>query len=217
LLPVNFILVETSDYVASLRLDGGHLALDFVNTLGGSHEDGPQPHDEHLRSYADLLAWSVRVGTLSEPAAERLAGAAASHPRRAGRVLVEAIALRELAYAVLRPLAEGSAPPAGSLRALAEREREALAHAQLVPADGGYRWGWEASDDLRLPLWPQAHAALELLTGGPLERLKLCGGCRWLFLDQSKNRSRRWCSMEHCGTAAKMRRYTERRRALTKP
>jgi predicted RNA-binding Zn ribbon-like protein len=209
-------LVETSDYVASLRLDGGHLALDFVNTLGGSHEDGPQPHDEHLRSYADLLAWSVRVGTLSEPAAERLARAAVSHPRRARVALAEAIALRELAYAVLRPLAEGSSPPAGSLCELVAREREALEHARLVPGDGAFRWNWQARDDLRLPLWPPAHAAIELLTEGPLERLKLCGGCRWLFLDQSKNRSRRWCSMEHCGTAAKMRRYTERRRALTK-
>jgi predicted RNA-binding Zn ribbon-like protein len=57
---------------------------------------------------------------------------------------------------------------------------------------------------------------VELLTAGPLDRLKLCGGCRWLFLDRSKNRSRRWCSMEHCGTAAKMRRYTGRRRGLTK-
>jgi predicted RNA-binding Zn ribbon-like protein len=56
------------------------------------------------------------------------------------------------------------------------------------------------------------HAAVELLTHGPLERVKVCGNCRWLFLDQSRNRSRRWCSMETCGTHHKQRRFVERRR-----
>jgi predicted RNA-binding Zn ribbon-like protein len=201
-------LVETAEYLAGLRLDGGHLALDFVNTLGGGHELGPQPHDEHLRSYADLLAWSVRVGTLEEPAADRLAESAGARGRR---VLAEAVELRELAYSVLRPIAEGKPPPEGALHELREREREALSHARLEPGDAVYRWRWDG-DDPRLPLWPLAHAPIELLTEGPLDLLKTCAGCRWLFLDQSKNRSRRWCSMEVCGTSAKKRRYVERRR-----
>jgi predicted RNA-binding Zn ribbon-like protein len=198
-------LVETTDYLASLRLDGGHLALDFVNTLGGGHELGPQPHDEHLRSYADLLAWSVRVGTLDETTAERLAASGGE------RVLREAIELRDVAYSVLWPIAEGKRAPAGALADLRERDREALSHARLEPGDAVYRWHWEG-DDPRLPLWPLAHATIELLTEGPLDLLKPCAGCRWLFLDQSKNRSRRWCSMEVCGTSAKKRRYVERRR-----
>src|SRR5918996_4514849 len=113
--------METSEHVAALRLDGGHLALDFVNTLGGGPELGPQPHDEHLRSYDDLLAWSVRVGTLEERAAERLAGMAEEHRGRAARVLRDAIDLRELADSVLRPIADGSVPPAEALEELRER------------------------------------------------------------------------------------------------
>jgi predicted RNA-binding Zn ribbon-like protein len=205
-------LVETSEYMASLRLDGGHLALDFVNTLGGSWEPPPDPHAEHLRSYGDLLAWSVRTGVLEEGAAERLWRAADS--RRAGRVLEEAIDQREEAYAVLRALAEGREPPAEGLRGIEEKGRAALESAHLEPAsDGSFRWSWEASDDLRLPLRPLAWATVELLGEGPLDRMKRCSGCRWLFLDQSKNRSRHWCSMEVCGTDAKKRRYVERRRA----
>jgi predicted RNA-binding Zn ribbon-like protein len=57
------------------------------------------------------------------------------------------------------------------------------------------------------------HAAVELLTTGPLDRIKACAGCRFVFVDESKNRSRRWCSMEDCGTTAKMRRYVARRSA----
>ena len=58
-----------------------------------------------------------------------------------------------------------------------------------------------------------ARAAYDLLTGDHLARVKVCAGCHWLFLDRSKNGSRRWCSMEDCGTSAKMRRYVARRAA----
>jgi predicted RNA-binding Zn ribbon-like protein len=211
-LRVNFVLVETSEYVAGLQLVGGHLALDFVNTLGGSYELPPEPHAEHLRSYEDLLAWSVRRGVLDEDAADRLWRAADA--RRAARVLAEAIEQREEAYSVLRALAEGREPPTDGLRGIEERGRAALESARLEPAaDGSFRWAWEPSDDLRSPLRPLAWATVELLGEGPLDRMKRCTGCRWLFLDQSKNRSRHWCSMEVCGVDAKKRRYVERRRA----
>jgi predicted RNA-binding Zn ribbon-like protein len=62
-------------------------------------------------------------------------------------------------------------------------------------------------------LWPVAAAAHRLLTATELSRLKRCVGCPWLFLDRSKNGSRRWCSMEFCGTEEKMRRYVRKRRA----
>jgi predicted RNA-binding Zn ribbon-like protein len=207
-------LLETSAHIASLRLDGGHLALDFVNTLGGSHELPLEPHDEFLRSYGDLLAWSVRTGMLDVAAAEGLSRVAEEDPGSAERVLGEAIEQREEAYAVLRALAESRTPPAEALAGVEEKARWALAEGRLAPyEDGSYRWRWEHGDDLRSSLRPLAHATVELLRDGPLDRLKRCGGCRWLFLDASRNRSRHWCSMEECGKHAKMRRYVERRRA----
>ena len=57
------------------------------------------------------------------------------------------------------------------------------------------------------------HDATRLLIDGPLDRLKACDGCNYLFIDESKNRSRRWCDMTTCGTAEKMRRYVARRAA----
>ena len=59
------------------------------------------------------------------------------------------------------------------------------------------------------------HAAVELLTDGPLDRIKTCGNCRWLFIDQSRNHSRRWCSMDECGIQMKHARFVERRRRRT--
>ncbi|MEV0289202.1 CGNR zinc finger domain-containing protein [Kribbella sp. NPDC050820] len=60
---------------------------------------------------------------------------------------------------------------------------------------------------------PVAYAAYGLLTGPRAARIKRCAGCPWLFLDQSKNDSRRWCSMEICGTSEKVRLYVSRRAA----
>jgi predicted RNA-binding Zn ribbon-like protein len=62
-------------------------------------------------------------------------------------------------------------------------------------------------------LWPIALSALELLTSPQLIRVKKCAGCPWVFLDQSKNLSRRWCAMDDCGTHEKIRRYVSRRAA----
>lgn len=85
---------------------------------------------------------------------------------------------------------------------------EALGECELVQLRPV--WGFEAVES---PLWPVGLAAYELLTGPRARRIKRCAGCPWLFLDQSKNGSRRWCSMDICGTDEKMRRYVARRAA----
>ncbi len=61
------------------------------------------------------------------------------------------------------------------------------------------------------PLWPIVAAAVELLTHGTADPLKTCRACRFLYIDHSKNNSRRWCSMADCGKAAKIARYLRRR------
>jgi predicted RNA-binding Zn ribbon-like protein len=204
--------VETKRAIATTPLEGGHLALDFVNTTGGMRDEPPKPDDEMLETYEDLVAWSLRLGLLSDRDARGLRRAAASDPAKADAQLERALGLRDLVYAVFRPIAEGDAPPAELLDRLRDADREALAQARLSPAGKSMRWSWPSPKDLAAPLWPVAHAAVELLTDGPLDRVKVCSNCRWLFLDRSRNRSRRWCSMEECGTQIKQRRFVERRR-----
>jgi predicted RNA-binding Zn ribbon-like protein len=196
-----------------MQLAGGHPALDFVNTLAGLRSTGPLPDDEHLYEYNDLLTFAVRAETLSPDAAERLSRTARRQPAEAEAAFHAALEMRAVLEGVFRPLAEGSPPTKKALGALRKAGESALAHGELVPADGGFRWSWEGARGLEAPLWPLAHGAVELLTGDSLARLKICGRCRWLFLDVSKNRSRRWCSMDECGTHEKIERYVERRRA----
>jgi predicted RNA-binding Zn ribbon-like protein len=203
-MPLNSILMESRRRdIATLDRLGGDLALDFVNTLGGLRE-GPWD-DEWLHDYADLANWARAVGVLDA------AGAAPPRGRAAAAAFRRAIALREHVYAAMAALAAGEAPPHDDLAALEAAHRDALAYARLVPHGAAHDWALD--DDLDRPARAVALAAIDLLRSERLARLKQCRNCRWLFLDASKNSSRRWCSMAHCGTGAKVAATRARRRA----
>jgi predicted RNA-binding Zn ribbon-like protein len=207
--------VETPAHIAELRIVGGHVALDFVNTQDGV--PGSPPTFERITSYHDLVAWAQRVGVVSRSAADRLARAARGRRREASAAHRRALELRGALYELFGALARGSQPPPASVEALREAERDALAHARLRFSRGSFTWDWSTEEDLRRIVWPVAHAAVELVTSNHLRRLKACAGCRWLFLDTSRNGRRRWCTMEVCGTHEKMRRYIARRAARRAP
>ncbi|MGH2948841.1 MAG: CGNR zinc finger domain-containing protein [Solirubrobacteraceae bacterium] len=115
-------------------------------------------------------------------------------------------ALRTAIDATFRAVATGHPPDPRALDQIAAAHAEAAARARLVATGDGFEldWGGEV-------LAPVAQAAVHLLRAGPLDRVKACADCRWLFLDASRNRSRRWCTMEECGVRSKMRRYRARR------
>jgi len=53
----------------------------------------------------------------------------------------------------------------------------------------------------------------QLMMSDAMDRIRACGveTCRWLFLDTSKNHTRRWCNMRVCGNRMKARRFHARR------
>ena len=200
-------MMETPEYIEKLRIIGGDVALDFINT-----EDGDPPA-ECLRGYGDLVAWSVLVGLLSVEEGERLLEVADLRPESAEAAYRDALKLRGALQDVFRAVAEEKAPASLDLETVRKHEIEALSRAELAQNDEGFRWEWRDPRDLSGMLWPVAHSAAGLLTSGDLDRLKLCAGCYWVFLDASRNRSRRWCTMEVCGTDEKKRRYVAKRAA----
>jgi len=195
-----------------LTLVGGAACLDFANTSSGR---GTALLQEHLRSYDLLLVWSEHAGVVSPGERRRLARLAARQPRVAARVLRRALALREAIHAIGAALAHAGRPPAAALAVVNREFAAAMAQARLRPADGGFALDWAgvpaALDSVLRPL---VRSAAELLLGPLRDRVKQCPGhgCGWIFLDLTKNRNRRWCEMEVCGTRHKIRRYRERRR-----
>jgi predicted RNA-binding Zn ribbon-like protein len=188
--------------VTALEQIGGAAALDFANTREGD------PEPEHLHGYGDVVAWAAHAGVIDAATARRLGSAARGRP--AARAFERALELRAAIDATFRALAAGRDPAPDPLATIAACEADAIAHGRLTPTPHGFQWEW-AGDDLDRVLWPVARSAVDLLRHGPLDRLKTCHVCPWLFLDLSRNRSRRWCSMNECGGRDKMRRYRERR------
>jgi predicted RNA-binding Zn ribbon-like protein len=198
--------------IANMELVGGRPVVDFVNTLSDRALATPL---ERLASYDDLALWCVREELLDEKEAVRLRRLARAHPRKAAAALTRARELRELLFRLFEASAEGRVPAEASRAELNEWVLRAARHRRLEPSDGGLRWLWFRGDEeLDWILWPLVWSAAELLGTDDLDRLKECaqGDCRWLFLDLSRNRSRRWCSMEQCGNRAKARRHYERRK-----
>jgi predicted RNA-binding Zn ribbon-like protein len=194
---------------AAFELVGGRLCLDFVNTVEGLRR---APRDL-LAGYADLVAWAQQSGLLAAAEAQRLSKAGAAHPQRAARALGEARRLRESLYRVFVAAASGRGPAEEDLAAVNGWVASALAQRRIAPARAGFRLEWEGrEDDLLAPLREVAASAAELLVSDQLRHVHVCAEveadrCDWLFLDETRNRSRRFCTTEGCGNRAKARRH----------
>ncbi len=200
----------------SLRLRGGHPVLDFLNTVDPRVGD-PARDTDYLLGYEGLIDWCVHAGTLDASAADDLRRTARHEIAAGERVLERARELREAIHSILTASIGRSAPAERSLATLNDELARALTHARVEGAKSGpFAWGWDAAAaGLERPLWALVRGAAELLTSDDLKRVRLCAGddCGWLFLDVSRNRSRRWCSMDSCGNRAKARRHYARTRA----
>jgi predicted RNA-binding Zn ribbon-like protein len=199
-----------TEHPRELPIVGGHLALDFANTVDDPL--GPAPHD-HAATYGDLVRWSLRVGMLDEQRAAQLRQAAEHRPETAEATLQRAHELREVLNEVFGAVADGVDDLATRWPLLRPFAADAVSAAALDTGSAAHRWSWPGVDDLAVVLHPVAAAAADLLVSTDLGRVKRCGRCPWLYVDRSKNRSRRWCDMADCGTAEKMGRYVARRAA----
>ena len=195
----------------TLEIIGGALCLNFANTLNSRLDT---EHD-YLRTYPDLTGWTARLGVLPPEQLARLGTLAAQDPHQAETALREAVDLRELLYRLFASAARQTESRREDLDAFILWWGEAVAHGQLSRRENGYTLDWSAAQDLKAPLWPVVHSAGELLLSRELAQVKECPGCGWLFLDTSKNRSRRWCSMNTCGVSDKMRRYYRKSQQVT--
>jgi predicted RNA-binding Zn ribbon-like protein len=204
---------DESRRLDSLDRVGGHPVLDFVNTVecwqGGNHGV------DYLDDFDSLMHWH-RITGLIGPAALRQLGRGSPRDREAAHR--EARHLRGSLQSILAaianraPLPRDALEPLNRIAAETAGRRKIRARKREFFVEWDFVWDFKGAPP-RAILGPIAWLALELLRHGPLDRIKACPeteGCGWLFLDESKNRSRTWCSMKTCGNAAKARRFRAR-------
>jgi predicted RNA-binding Zn ribbon-like protein len=191
---------------------GNNQSLDFTNTLNDRLDATPT---ELLNGYNDLVAWSRQAGIVTDEQERLLREEAARYPAEAHAVLQQAIAVREILFRIFFSIASGSEPQDADISLLNTALSQAMSKACIVGKDGAFVWEWNARDnDLQRILWPIVRSAADLLTSGDLSATRTCAAddCGWLFLDTSKNKSRRWCNMKTCGNRTKVSRHYERKK-----
>jgi predicted RNA-binding Zn ribbon-like protein len=188
------------------KLNAEHVALDFVNTLDDRYTPGGPR--ELLPSYADLIRFCRQAGMVTHAEAARLSALPGASQERALRSAIE---LREMLARVFYRGVEGRPPSAEDRTALERWSAACARHRELRWKSEHLEWTWKAlAADAEAPALLLAERGLDLLIGNEPPRLHACASdtCRWLFLDTSKNRTRRWCDMKTCGNRAKARRYS---------
>jgi predicted RNA-binding Zn ribbon-like protein len=197
------------------ELTGGQVCLDLANTLD---ERGTDHSRELLLRYEDLLNWGVQAGVLAGAEADALRIHAARHPRAATNALRRMVTAREAIFDIFTAAAGRRAAPPGALAALNRFLPGVFSKRRLEVRDCRFTWTWRFAKRLDLDrlLWPAVWSAAELLTSPELDRVRQCegAGCAWLFMDTSKNRTRRWCDMSVCGNRAKAKRHYAKARTL---
>ncbi len=194
--------------ISDLRLTGGDLCLDFINTV--HHRFRPEEGD-YLHGFRDITTWYQHIQGMTPKTIQTLDRLAKSYPQKAAQVFTKSIQLRELLYQIFSPITAGKPPAPQDLQALAAYITEAYTNMELTwqKEEGRLQLQFNAPA-LEQVNWHIAQHALQLLSHGPLKQVKQCPGCGWIFLDKSKNSSRRWCSMATCGDIDKVTRFQQR-------
>jgi predicted RNA-binding Zn ribbon-like protein len=177
------------------RFRGGHRALDLTATLAGRRKAVPR---DLLAAPEDLCRWL------------RAAGLEAGEIVASEAELTAARRLREAIHAMASARTGGTADPADA-RAELNAIAAGPAAAPQLDARGALAWHGDAAA-LTATV---AREAIALFGGPQAPDIRRCeaDGCAILFLDTSRSRDRRWCSMAACGNKAKVAEFRRRQRA----
>jgi predicted RNA-binding Zn ribbon-like protein len=182
----------------AFELIAGHPALDLVNTLDWRFRQ--EGAEELLKSPDDLLEFAEQ---------SRL------HPARPNaRTLQSCHKLRAAIAEILYARIDGRNPDKAALKTLEQLVQAARVQQRLRWKEGRLVMDLPGNDP-DLVLWTLALSASELMLSDAIEKVRDCDNaeCRWLFLDTSKNHTRRWCDMKVCGNRMKARRFKAQRKA----
>jgi predicted RNA-binding Zn ribbon-like protein len=186
---------------------GGRVCLDFANTVDWRLSAEPQ---ELIPDYATLLRWSELRATLPPASITRLRALSAKEPAKAETVLKEA---RKFRAEICRAATALCAGDKVDLAPFNRRLAATPSQPRLLKTASGHVHDLPGTL-LEEPLWPVLWSWAAVLTSEDAQRLGACQSkeCGWLFVDESPNRSRAWCSSEVCGNRERARRAYEKRR-----
>ena len=196
----------------NIKLVGGRLCLDFVNTLDWRGTDHPQ---EFLNSYNDLILWCRHVGICTHQESKHMCQFADRSANDAKMVLNRAVKLRETIYRLFSAKIDKKDPANADLVVFNKNLARSMRESKITKLRDGYTWDINGNKmNLDWILNPIIRSAADVLVSNELNKVKACAdlACGWLFMDVSRNQSRRWCDMKDCGNRAKASRFYNKKR-----
>jgi len=196
---------------------GGDPAVDLVNTVDWTTRG---PEQDRLTDFDRVIQWAQGAGILSAKAASSLQAQALAKPREAEAEYRDVLRVRAVLARLFRAIAE-SEPAGDALEDFNRLLGRALERMRVTPASGKHRpgrtlqLGWrDGGESLDSIIWPVVWSAASLIVSEEAPKIRICGGpdCGWMYVDRSRNKLRRWCQMETCGTREKSRRRYRRLR-----
>ena len=183
------------------------LCLTFANTRFWRGRETPT---ETLGGIEDLLAWLADTAKLPADVVETIGNRIRRRPAEGDALFAAAIELREAIYRMFSALAVSEPVGERELALLNRALAEAPDRERLARADNGYAWAVQRFETSSAALVaPVLWSAADLLTHAEHRHVRRCANdlCLWLFVDESKAGTRRWCAMASCGNRAKSRRH----------
>jgi len=196
--------------IEHLATVGGELCLDFINTV---HHYDQNPLLDELANFDHLLAWALKVHLVDEATHNAFRNTAWEKPIVTAHKLAQIKQIRHHIYRVFVALDHHRMPDSDALDSLLSVWKTATARARFTPGLTGGHWTYPQDPaNLVSLIHPVVSNALRLLESPDLPQIRLCEAhdCSWLFMDRSKNGSRRWCQMEVCGNREKAKRYYDK-------
>lgn len=196
--------------IETLSIDSTVLCCNFVNTV--STWKTAKNYD-YFEVYDDFIAWCFKLEISPRERLESLKELANEQPEQALIALHRIKEIRKVLQGLISAVAQDDNDkksaylPAANLLIV-----DAISRQRLLYIDGKFIMGQiDSANDLLSPVWKAVHSLSELLTDNETKRIKECPMCGWVFLDETKNASRKWCSIKACGTTYKMNRYNQKK------
>ena len=203
--------MKISPHISKLPSLGGDLSLDFVNTVHDRHEE---PLRNLLQNYLDLVIWIHSADAISNSQKESLLNKGRENQTKANQVYKDALQLREALYDLVVNIIDRGEVAQVNMQLINQWLSGAFSNLEMSQLNGHFVLDWKTENfELESVLWPVIRAFADLVTSEDRNRIKQCGNCGYLFVDNSKNKSRRWCSMEICGNRVKARRHARKARS----
>lgn len=200
--------MQVSPDILKLPFLGGDLSLDFVNTVHDRHEE---PLRDLLQNYLELVTWVYSANAINDSQKEKLLQKGLENQTEANQVYKDSLQLREAFYDFILNLINQDETSSANIQLINRRVSRVFSNLELTQLEGRFVLDWKAeSFGLESVLWPITRAFADLVTSEDISRIKKCPNCGYLFVDNSKNKSRRWCSMEICGNRVKAQRFAKK-------